>query len=313
MQRPEYHIIVKVFKQQASSAERNLVASWLRDSSLKRQEYQRLRKIWDEYGMHHESYPVDFEHDFNELTNSISSTHFRFNDIFKVAASIALLFIIGLSIYRATFDTYRKEQVFTSDIDGKEIILEDGSIVVLRAGSELRLSQGFNQNDRKLELYGEAYFDVSHDIEKPFIVQTAGLSVEVFGTSFLIIPLSERTEVALLSGKVDVYTHEQRISLISNQTAIFKDKMLSIESVSENSMSWWTKELDFKEQTLKQVFKDLERHYQVRMELDEGVADKLLTTSFYDQPIEEVLAVISNIHQLEIKRRTKNHYYILRK
>ena len=311
MQRPEYHIIVKIFKGQASGAERNLVASWLKDSRLKRQEYQKLRKIWNEYGRHHESYAVDL--DFQELTDSIGSNRFRFNIFYSVAASIALLFIIGLTVFRIISNDVQEQQVFTSEIDGKEVRLDDGSMVVLRAGSTLTLNQDFNQNNRKVELHGEAYFDVSHDIDKPFIVQTGELSIEVLGTSFLVISLPGQTEVALFSGKVDVYTDEQRINLVPNQTAIFKDALLSKESVSDNSLSWRTKKLDFKKQTLEQVFKDLERHYQVKIQVEEGITDKLLTTSFYDQSIEEVLAVISNIHNLEVRKRTKNHYYILQK
>lgn len=313
MQRPEYHIIVKIFKGHASNAERNLFSSWLNDSYANRNEYIKLKSIWDEYGKHYEYYQVDPENDFNELSDSINSSNCRLRVFYKLAASIIFLFIVGLSSYLSTSDVIEKSQVFIAENDTKEVKLDDGSEVVLRARSKLILSSDFNQNNRKVELQGEGYFDIAHNPEKPFIIRTDVLSIEVLGTSFLVSPLLDQIKVALFSGKVNVYTNERRVELVPNQTAIYKDGELSKKDFLDYSDLWWSKELNFKDKTLAHVFKDLESHYKVKIQMGNGVAEKRITTSFYNQSIEEVLKVVSDIHRLEVRKETKNHYYILLK
>lgn len=311
MQRPDYHIIVKRFKEQASGAERDQLASWLKGSILRREEYKKLKAIWDAYGKHHETYPVNAAGAFDKVEEEMRLPRLRTLTFYKIAACIAVLLIAGLTIDRMTPGVANDLQVFVGEEEGKEVLLQDGSLVLLRAGSTLTLSADFVARNREVALDGGAFFDVSHDPDKPFIIQAGEISVEVLGTSFLITPLQDQTEVALFRGEVEVYAKNQKVNLVPNQTAIFKEAVLSKASQSANSMSWRTKKLDFEYERLDKVFRDLERHYQVKIQLGEGVAEKLLTTSFDDQPLNEVLKVISSIHRLEIIKRTNNDYHIL--
>jgi len=311
MQRPDYHIIAKRFKEQASSAERDQIASWLKESTLRREEYKKLKAIWDAYGIHHETYPVNAAVAFGQVEEEMKLPELRALTFFKVAACIAVLIMACLTVYRMTPDITDDLEVFVAEEGGKEVLLPDGSLVFLRAGSSLTLSAEFDARSREVVLDGGAYFDVSHNPDKPFIIRAGEVSVEVLGTSFLITPLQDQLEVALFRGEVDVFASSEKVNLVPNQMAIFKEGTLVKAPQSANSMSWRTKKLDFEHERLDKVFRDLERHYQVKIHLGEGVAEKLLTTSFEDQSLDEVLAVIISIHQLEIRKRTKNDYYIL--
>ncbi len=86
------------------------------------------------------------------------------------------------------------------------LVLSDGTIVYMNSESKLRYPVKFVGDKRIVELEGEAYFDVSHDEQHPFVVHTEQLCVNVLGTSFNVMAYKQdaRTEVTLVNGKVDV-------------------------------------------------------------------------------------------------------------
>ena len=86
------------------------------------------------------------------------------------------------------------------------ITLVDGTNVWLNARTSLSYPVKFGKNNRQVVLDGEAYFDVTKDKSKPFIVQTDNYNVEVLGTKFDVNAYSEtgEFETTLMSGSVKV-------------------------------------------------------------------------------------------------------------
>lgn len=313
MQRLEYHTIVKIFKSQASASERDQLARWIRASSENKAEFRTLKSIWEEYGKHHESYPVDPLKDYPKLEQQFLKATKRSSLIYKVAATVALLCLIGITIFQLSPTDSKDQLVYASEMDGKTIRLPDGSRVTLRVGSKIILSQDFDKEQRSLELFGEAFFEVAKNPNKPFLVKNRELTVEVFGTTFLIKPSLDKTEVALFSGEVDVYTDQQRLKLIPNQTAVLQDALTKTGGINNHILSWQTNKLMFEKEKLSDVFKALENHYRVEIESSRQIEEKRLTASFEDQSLEEVLLIISNIHHLQTQKKANNHYYLLPK
>lgn len=68
----------------------------------------------------------------------------------------------------------------------RHLTLPDGTTVVLQANSRLRYPEKFTGNTREITLSGEAYFDVAHDAQKPFIIHTGKIRTTVLGTAFKI-------------------------------------------------------------------------------------------------------------------------------
>jgi ferric-dicitrate binding protein FerR (iron transport regulator) len=90
--------------------------------------------------------------------------------------------------------------------------LADGTRVWLNADSELRYPVQFTGNDRKVFLKGEAYFEVSHDENKAFIVDTYGQEVKVYGTEFCINAYDEKiTKTVLVEGSVGVRAKQSKL------------------------------------------------------------------------------------------------------
>lgn len=94
-----------------------------------------------------------------------------------------------------------------------ESILSDGTKICLNAGSKLEIIN-YKKNERRVRLYGEAYFDVTRDEMRPFIVETGKIAVRVLGTEFNVNSKGDEHSVVLVRGavQVDSQTDEETLS-----------------------------------------------------------------------------------------------------
>lgn len=157
-----------------------------------------------------------------------------------IAASILLLisvFLIGYKIN--TNDTFIASN---SDIEVKntsnkpqEVILEDGSIVLLNPSSKLSYPEHFGEKIRKVYLTGEAKFDVKRNPNVPFHVVTDGIVTEVLGTSFIIKSYDKQKsiEVEVISGKVAVYENSTQKDKFKKGAVLTPNQKISYDVVSK--------------------------------------------------------------------------------
>ena len=148
-QRPEYHIIIKVFKGQATQSERDRVAYWLKSNSPGRVEYKKLRLTWENYGNHANNYQPDLS---EALTKVVSLTDKSDNSKwYLLAASIAL--VLGFGIFLIGKEDSRKLATHTifAGKGHQEVLLPDGTIIKLKAGSELTYPKEFALENRTVE------------------------------------------------------------------------------------------------------------------------------------------------------------------
>jgi ferric-dicitrate binding protein FerR (iron transport regulator) len=99
----------------------------------------------------------------------------------------------------------------------KQIILEDGSRVILYKNSKIAFPKHFAKDKREVYLAGEAFFTVSKNAVRPFFVYNNNLVAEVLGTSFNVKIINNKIEVAVKTGKVAVYENGNRVSLSAQQ------------------------------------------------------------------------------------------------
>ena len=127
-----------------------------------------------------------------------------------VAAAIALLLAVGNGWYQARQTRLDLESLNTTinvPLGQRiEVTLQDGTRVCLNAGSSLEFPNVFSKHDRKVRLSGEAMFDVMPDADCPFVVETYGYDVQVYGTKFNVEADAASAEfsTALLQGSVKV-------------------------------------------------------------------------------------------------------------
>ncbi|HEM49163.1 MAG TPA: hypothetical protein ENO27_03025, partial [Caldithrix sp.] len=186
------------------------------------------------------------------LDNVLHKIHFRMNmnknitenrtlfrilrSYYRVAAVILLplLLAFGILAYRQYAGGANYEKIAWAEIHstmGSRVSfnLPDGSKGWLNSGSTLKYALNFNQN-RKVELEGEAYFDVVADKSHPFYVRTSEIQLKVLGTTFNLKSYREdnTVEATLLSGMLEIQTlteskgHKQTVILKPNQKVIFQ-------------------------------------------------------------------------------------------
>jgi transmembrane sensor len=158
------------------------------------------------------------------------------------------------------------------------LALADGSKVWLNAASSIRYPAAFSGADRKVEITGEAYFEVAHNTSKVFKVTTGGAEVEVHGTHFNVNAFPEEREikVTLLEGSVKVVSkvNGQRSMLKPGEQAIaVADSPITIDHSPdlEQVMAWKNGLFMFNNTGIENIMQQIERWYDVTVFYEEGL------------------------------------------
>lgn len=241
-----------------------------------------------------------------------------------VAMSAAAMLAVGLFIGRgfdryATSDSYNTIRV---DAGSKsQLVLADGTRVTMKASSSLRYPASFDSELREVWLDGEAYFDVEHDAEHPFIVHSRHQSVRVLGTTFNVQAYSneEVNTVTLLSGAVglDLLDTEGRLlrtlRLHPNEQCRYDTKDGSYElselDAYERQCSWADGAYRFRDQSLEQIAARLQNYYGVKIILaDDRVGSIRYTGSFsLTERLDEVFSILNHDGRLSIEREGQTY------
>lgn len=189
------------------------------------------------------------------------------------------------------------------------VVLNDGTIINLDAGSSIRYSANFIE-DRQIWLTGEAYFQVAHDTSRPFIVHANKAVVQVLGTKFNVRSWKESklVSVAVTEGKV-------KLSRDGNNKAVFIPKgMVSFlpkegnpsnpkaDNV-ENYISWLKNEIILEDVTLREVLSQLNRWYNFEFKVQDPELYTLrLSVHIKKTNINDILNLISLVTNTTIKK-----------
>jgi transmembrane sensor len=181
-----------------------------------------------------------------------------------------------------------------------KFMLPDGSTGFLNSGSRLKYPVQFT-TERKVELSGEAFFDVVHNAEIPFHVNTRNLDIKVLGTTFNVIANEDELteEIILQTGKVDVSsTDGKQLAILKPNEQITLDiqKQTFAKNEVEASQytSWKEGKLVFRNENMQQVARRLSRWYNAEVIVDDRMLDDYaFHATFIDEPLDEVLKLLS--------------------
>jgi hypothetical protein len=215
------------------------------------------------------------------------------------------------------FKTTEKEDLVFNTLktpNGKKfkLVLSDGTLVYLNAGSSLRYPVNFlEEGIRKVFLTGEAYFEVTKNETNPFIVNVDDLNVTVLGTEFNVSAYSEdiSIDVVLVEGVVNLANnndlHSQIIKLSPGEKGSFEHNSSKINVDQVNTSlytSWIQGNLVFRDLTFNSILKKLERHYNIEIvNTNTELGNQVFHASFDDVDIEELLGYFNNIHSIDFK------------
>ena len=201
-----------------------------------------------------------------------------------IAASILVpVLIISTVYFYKEMDHYKQIPNIVSVNKGQRagITLPDGTIVHLNSESKLTYTPDFNGKLREVVLEGEAFFEVTPNKEKPFIVKTSVFDVEVLGTSFNVSVYNDENivETALMEGKVKLTMQgcpSKPVYLTPSQKFIYSrsDRQGTISIMEgDTELAWKQGILAFNAEPLEEVFRKIERWYGVTMHYDRTIQD----------------------------------------
>ncbi|MDR3266594.1 MAG: FecR domain-containing protein [Tannerella sp.] len=257
----------------------------------------------------------------------VLSLHKRFFRTFsRIAAVFILALLSGICIYlyqsNQNLTVYKNNEITLNVGNGQEagFILPDGTSVKLNSGSTLGYANNFGENNRFVNFSGEAFFDVKQDRNRPFIVSTKYLDIEVVGTTFNVYAFDsgDLVEMTLLTGSVKASSKknpECQVLVKPNEKVICDistGKLTVQETDTQYETAWLNGEIVFKSETLINVLAKLERKYGVHIRY-EGNSD-LLDDRFSgrigkDNHIGDVLKILTNHYPL--KYEEKDNTFVL--
>lgn len=152
-----------------------------------------------------------------------------------------------------------------------QVVLPDGSKVWLNAASSLKYPLSFGAlKERKVELSGEAYFEVVHNKSQPFRVATSGQTVEVLGTHFNVNSYADekKTTTTLEEGSIKVYNKRQAETIKpGEQTLLNRNGDIVVQEADlQTALAWKNGKIKFRDADIKTIMRQISRWYDIEVE-----------------------------------------------
>ncbi|WP_258176759.1 FecR domain-containing protein [Marinilabilia salmonicolor] len=312
-----WELAARVLSGEADEIDRGLLEQWVHADRANEQEWERIKDSWlrgeealfvqqtDTESAWKNVHRFTKESSFPEVSKGRT---FSLGKTLAVAASVIV--VLGLSWFLLLKPQVNQSSLIVSNSPREEMLLSDGSKVILNNSSRFLCNQPFNDEERTVELEGEGFFEVEGDIDWPFVINTGDVTIRVTGTKFNVraYPNMDVTEIAVLEGRVEVVppSEQEMVVLTVGQTALFdkKSRLLSVvETTDPNLLSWLTGQIKFEETPLSEVVETLGRVYSADFQFsDEELGEQKLTARFSDNSLDFVLEVVCTTFNLESKR-----------
>lgn len=274
---------------------------------------------------------VDFSHGQPGPSRSIFKLYSK---KFRAAGMAALFLLAFAGIYRMTRPRLSPPQkaeikaknpgeIVTQNGTRTKLLLPDGTLVWLNAGSHLIYDSTYDNVNREVSLSGEAFFDVKKNKEKPFLIHAGNINITVLGTSLNVksYPGDKTIETSLILGKIEVSFKDhvqEKVILRPNQKLIVPSETAAVDATVRsynkkipksamivNSLSrfgpdsliaetaWVENKLVFQDESFAELARKMERWYGISIVLDDKTLDTLhFTGSFEKENIRQALTAL---------------------
>ncbi len=325
-------LIYKSFSGALSAEEQNQLDNWLSESEENRKEANVLKKTWELSSNFSKDFEVNLDAEFAQLQNRIDADEkgnvkeaivktmpvARKSTWWKPLSVAAAVLLLAGAFFIFNQNSESVEMLALETLEGevKEVALADGSKVWLNENSSLSYPDAMNGDERRVTLKGEAFFDITKNPSKPFIIDTRDAEVKVLGTSFEVRAMDDetKTEVVVKTGKVSLGKKNEVKPLIltKNQKGVYNNKTqgyVRSEVKDLNSISWQSRVLEFNDVPLEKVLTDIGNHFDIKVTLENQDLLKCKFNSiFMDKDQGFVLKAVSNVFKMKIEKINDREY-----
>lgn len=325
---------MRYLDENGSDEDKCIVKQWFTNTDLEHELYEKSLRFWNEISLEPNIKGYNGAHILDQIHHKIKIEEIIFlnktkpkvrfiNYLTRIAAILFIPVLVASLLFYFQNNIFRNiksySEIYAPYGTRTTFYLPDGSTGWLNGGSSLKFPTQFSGKVRDVKLTGEAYFNVTSNHKKPFIVSTENIDVKVFGTSFNVMAYADEqiTEVTLESGQIEVFKKTNNIIksigiLKPNESCIYNllsdsSKILSINSTEK--LSWLDGKLTFRYDPFKEVVRKINRWYNINI----VIKDELLDTYIYygtfkDETLEEVLRLLqftAPIRYRDIERERK--------
>jgi len=278
-----------------------------------------MKKQWAQIGNYQSKKEVDVEKGWHALYGRLDSEQLipsnnvvehRLSPVWvKWAATIVVLFTIAsISFYSIYKNTTNLLSLQTGSESNTLIqTLTDGSVVYLANNTTLSYPEQFASDERKVNLKGEAFFDITPNPKKPFRIETDQVIVEVLGTAFNVKSENGNLfELAVERGKVRVTLKsdpsQSQIVLPGEKISTSQHQLVKIKNENADYFSWRTQRMQFKDESLSNIVKVINKNYHTNIQLNnQDLGNRKLTVTFHNNSLEYITKLICLSYNLELE------------
>ena len=213
------------------------------------------------------------------------------------ALRIAAIFVISIGIFfgARNFASYTE---YAANGTQNTFLLPDNSEIVLNSGSEIQYKKWNWDNNRSLNLDGEAFFKVAKG--KKFEVNTSQGKVTVLGTQFNVKQRGNYFDVSCYEGKVKVNFNTKEYILTNGMSVAFRDgKALDIPLKSNAQPEWLSDEMFFYQENLENIVAEFERHFNLKIELKSTQNIQLFTGTIPAKNRDTAIEILCKMYHLK--------------
>lgn len=366
-----YQTIIRYLENNCTTREAEQVESWLVADAENQRVYEEIKFFWHTSAklpdVNSPSQGFNAREDWESLLNSIEmdtpqqpgiinqnkkdgtgkigwnnrysrpSKRSNFTQLARIAVLILISACIGIFTLQYASETPPEEEVAYREMvmekgQRANIVFSDGTYMTLNADSKVRFPEKFSGNLREIFLMeGEAYFEVTENPEKPFLINVNGTVVRVLGTSFAVrsYPEDEIVRVVVKEGAVQFSSdtvHSAEKNESNSESIILSDKQIGFFDIRKKKLtsglakdldlylSWTQGYLKFRETPMEEVAQQLERKYNIDVEFASPDLKELqLTGEFRSREIQNVLMVIKGSLNLDFQEIDQQKIVFIRR
>ncbi len=190
-----------------------------------------------------------------------------------------------------------------------KLTLQDGTGVWLNSRTTITYPVVFNKNERRVSVEGEAFFEVTKNPHKPFIVTSQGVDMKVLGTKFNVDSYSNENELktSLIEGSLQIMSPDKQKSVIlkPNEQVTIKGSLMNVSAIAHIDQFLWIKGIySFTNEPLGNILKKLELYYDAKIIVEDPSISSWVYTGKFRQSdgLNEILRMIQRIHKFKIQK-----------
>lgn len=303
-----FELIPKYLSGNATDPEVKLLEEWVLSSSDNKSQFNAFKKAWVLSGIDGNEQNIDVEKEWivtedqlfseDKIVPLQSKPKRRINLFFRIAAVAAVFIFASIWVFQTLNKTDFIEVVSQNTIEESE--LPDGTEIALNQYSTVKYAKGQSEDFRRVELTGDAFFEVERDTLRPFLISTENVEIAVLGTAFYVDARADQAQVQVIvqSGSVAVKAGDEAVFLGANEIGIY-DKtngtLIKKQNEDVNYMAWKTDVLVFEDIKFENVVFDLNRKFHSNISIaDEEIRACEINTTFERQPLEDIIKIIES-------------------